>query len=292
MDSLRDSIWQFVGVVVAIVGLFFNAFAFPDITTRLIGIIVVLFLAVGIIILSRTIKPEKGKTPESITPSNPAQNESISAGLSMPDINRDRPSSTIEKTAMQLIEEGNHRYLQRDDRGAKAFYERASILNPGNSLPYYYLGNIWYKGGHYDEALGYYQRAIQHDPVDARAYYRKGMTLECLGRGSESNKAYKQAIAYHSSIAFMDKSPVNDINFDFVKIYYKVKSMIGWAILIGIVILGLIVNIFPTKANQTSAIFQVVTIAEIIFFILVWIFIKISRMRLHIHIPSSEKKNK
>lgn len=296
MDSLQkrlqDNIWQFVGVVVAVVGLFFNALAFPDIATRLIGIIVVLFLVMGIIVLSKTIKPQEEKTQVSTTPVKPLQIDSNSIGLAPPLINIHHPLTTTQQTEMQFIEEGNRRYLQGNDIGAKSSYERASILNPGNSLPYYYLGNVWYKGGHYDEALGSYQRAIERDRLDARAYYRKGMTLECLGRGSEANKAYKQAIANHSSIAFMDKSPVNDINFDFVKIYYKVKSMIGWAILIGVVILGLVANLFPTKANQTSAIFQVVAIAEVIFFILVWLFIKISRMRLHIEIPPSEDKKK
>jgi tetratricopeptide (TPR) repeat protein len=294
MDSLQkklqDNIWQFVGVVVAIVGLFFNALAFPDITTRLIGIIVVLFLVLGIIILSRTIKPQEGKTPNSANPLNQPQIASNPIGLSTPVVDFHRPTTTSQNTEMQIIEEGNQKYLQGDDRGAKAAYETAIILNPSNPLPYYNLGNIWYKGGNYNKALGYYERAIQHDSFDARAYYRKGMTLECLGRSSEANKVYKQAIGQHSNIAFMANSHVNDINFTLIKIYYKVKSMVGWAIVIGIVLLGVIANIFPSKANQTSAIFQVVVIAEIILLIIVWIFIKISRMRLHIEIPASEYK--
>jgi tetratricopeptide (TPR) repeat protein len=296
MDSLQkklqDNIWQFVGVVVAIVGLFFNALAFQDITTRIIGIIVVLFLILGIVILSRTIKPQEGKTPNSANLINQPQIASNPIGLSTPVVNIHRPPTTTEKIEMQIIEEGNQKYLQGDDRGAKAAYERATIINPSNPLPYYNLGNVWYKGGKYDKALEYYERAIQHDNFDACAYYRKGMTLECLGRGSDANKAYKQAIGKHSNIAFMAKSHVNDINFEFIKIYYKVKSMVGWAILTGIILLGIIANIFPSKANQTSAIFQIVAIVEIIIFILVWIFIKISRMTLHIEIPQPENKNK
>jgi hypothetical protein len=74
MQALKDDIWQFVGVVVAIVGLFFNALAFPDITTRLIGIFVVLFLAIGIFILSKNIPRLQGKPPASKAQSNPPVN--------------------------------------------------------------------------------------------------------------------------------------------------------------------------------------------------------------------------
>src|SRR5437660_1237400 len=160
----------------------------------------------GIVVLSKTIKPQEEKTQVSTTPVKPPQIENNSIGLEPPIINIQHPLTTTQKTEMQFIEEGNRRYLQGDDRGAETSYRRASILNPSNPRPYYYLGNVLYKGGHYDDALGYYQRAIERERFDARAYYRKGMTLECLGRGSEANKAYKQAIVNHSNIAFMDSS--------------------------------------------------------------------------------------
>src|SRR5207244_3338691 len=105
--------------------------------TRLIGIIVVLFLVMGIIVLSKTIKPQEEKTQVSTTPVKPLQIDSNSIGLAPPLINIHHPLTTTQQTEMQFIEEGNRRYLQGNDIGAKASYERASILNPGNSLPYY-----------------------------------------------------------------------------------------------------------------------------------------------------------
>jgi len=61
--------------------------------------------------------------------------------------------------------------------------------------------DLWINGGvllsavlgRDDEALGYYDRALQIDPADGYAWYARGESLKALGRQAEADRAYAKA---------------------------------------------------------------------------------------------------
>jgi len=61
--------------------------------------------------------------------------------------------------------------------------------------------NLWINGGvllssvlsRYDEAIGYYERALEIDPADGYAWYAKGEAQKALGRQAEADEAYARA---------------------------------------------------------------------------------------------------
>ncbi|GAB6266384.1 MAG: hypothetical protein STSR0001_18310 [Methanothrix sp.] len=86
-----------------------------------------------------------------------------------------------------FAEQGNY------NETAKAL-EKATELNPEDK-------NLWLNGGvllsavlnRNDEALGYYDRALQIDPADGYAWHAKGEALKALGRTSEADAAFEKA---------------------------------------------------------------------------------------------------
>ncbi|NKQ38425.1 MAG: tetratricopeptide repeat protein, partial [Methanosarcinales archaeon] len=59
---------------------------------------------------------------------------------------------------------------------------------------YFEIGNIYYKLSKYDEALMFFNKAIEINPDDAEAWYNKGVVLGELNRPDEELKAYNKAI--------------------------------------------------------------------------------------------------
>jgi len=86
-----------------------------------------------------------------------------------------------------FAEQGNY------NETAKAL-EEATELSPDDK-------NLWLNGGvllsavldRNDEALGYYERALQIDPADGYAWYAKGEALKAMGRTSDADAAFAKA---------------------------------------------------------------------------------------------------
>jgi tetratricopeptide (TPR) repeat protein len=55
-------------------------------------------------------------------------------------------------------------------------------------------GNVLMDSGKYDEALGYYNKALNIDPKNSYAWYNKGMALCLLGKYKEAMEYYDKAI--------------------------------------------------------------------------------------------------
>lgn len=61
---------------------------------------------------------------------------------------------------------------------------------------YYNRGFAYYKKGFYDQAIADYEKAIELDPGEAKAYYNKADACEKSGRTKEAVEAYQGFIQY------------------------------------------------------------------------------------------------
>jgi serine/threonine protein kinase/tetratricopeptide (TPR) repeat protein len=64
-------------------------------------------------------------------------------------------------------------------------------------------GDTYYRARRYEEALAVYERVIQMDPRDARAYSNKGSALRKLKRYKEALEAYERALTIEPKSAFV-----------------------------------------------------------------------------------------
>jgi tetratricopeptide (TPR) repeat protein len=89
----------------------------------------------------------------------------------------------------------------------------ALTIDPKKSTTYNNKGASLNDRGRYEEALTYFDEAIQFDPRDASAYNNKGYSLSKLGRDAEAVEVYEEAIrrnprhgGYYINIATSYKS--------------------------------------------------------------------------------------
>ena len=75
------------------------------------------------------------------------------------------------------------------DRGnfqnAQVAYQKAIELNPGNSITYGSLGDIFNSLEQYEESIAMYQKAIQLDPDDAFSHGSLGGIYKKIGKQDE-----------------------------------------------------------------------------------------------------------
>lgn len=81
-----------------------------------------------------------------------------------------------------------------DHKGAIDSYDRALLLDPGNSQVLYNKGNALYKDTQYTEALNAYQESLAQDPSNINAMIAAGRALTTLGRYDEALKLINQVI--------------------------------------------------------------------------------------------------
>jgi tetratricopeptide (TPR) repeat protein len=59
--------------------------------------------------------------------------------------------------------------------------------------PWSNKGDIFSSLGKYDDAISFYDRAIELDPEDARTWNKKGSTLKSLGHLEDAEAAFAKA---------------------------------------------------------------------------------------------------
>jgi tetratricopeptide (TPR) repeat protein len=105
----------------------------------------------------------------------------------------------LSNEAIDLYNEGNTRYAQRDYDGAIRAYTQALQLAPHFLEARGNLGNAYSALGRYTEALAEYQQACelsQSQPnMLAMVYYNRGTALEMQGDLSQALSAFNQAIS-------------------------------------------------------------------------------------------------
>ena len=97
-----------------------------------------------------------------------------------------------EKTSIQYVKEGlKHLKKARYDDALRA-YEKAVQANPKNPKAYYGIGGVHNQKGNYDLAEQAFLNTLKYDPIHLDAYYSLGYTYEMMGRKEEAQKYYKK----------------------------------------------------------------------------------------------------
>lgn len=101
----------------------------------------------------------------------------------------------LEDGCIELLEEGELLFAEKDYAGAVEFYARAAERFPSCYIAHSHVGDCHYFRGDFEEAIGWYDKAIALNPVDYRSYFYRGNTLTRLGQRDEALRAYAQSLA-------------------------------------------------------------------------------------------------
>jgi tetratricopeptide (TPR) repeat protein len=82
---------------------------------------------------------------------------------------------------------------QQWDSAMRAF-TTAVTLQPGDPDAWYFSGRTAYEATHFKAAINSFQRGLAIDPAQSRFYEGLGQVYEALGRSSEAEHAYRQAL--------------------------------------------------------------------------------------------------
>jgi tetratricopeptide (TPR) repeat protein len=101
--------------------------------------------------------------------------------------------------ATRLVTAGRTRMQAGDYVGALDQFERAIVIDPGNSYAYYYLAELHFVHHTYDQAIAFADRAASLSAARApewasRAYTLQGNAFEAIGRFADARGAYARAI--------------------------------------------------------------------------------------------------
>ncbi len=87
-----------------------------------------------------------------------------------------------------------HMNFDWDWRGAEAMLTRARELSPRNVLVLITSGTLARKQGQFEESLGYYRLALEHDPLSSPAFHSLGRTLHTAKRFAEAEAVLRKAL--------------------------------------------------------------------------------------------------
>lgn len=99
----------------------------------------------------------------------------------------DLPEGLVRLAAIQML-------YDRDFDAAEASIRRALACGPGIGIVLRMAGNLTSNLGKLDEAIDFYRRAADQDPLGAAAYHTLGITYHAAGRHAEAEEAYRTAL--------------------------------------------------------------------------------------------------
>jgi tetratricopeptide (TPR) repeat protein len=305
-NKLSHPSWQFIGVVVGIVGLLLNAFAFSDIILRSIGIVVVLILSGAIIAYSRVL-PEAEQRQNSTSLSNSNNNAAIlpipptNVGSSITTPSASSIIGNTFSTARQeakerLLNEGHNYFRNKIYMKALPAYEQAQWLDPNDPLPYSYQGFVYYEQKKYKEAIDACTKAIDRHGFDPHIYYHQAMAFESLGNNKEARRAYNRGNDNGNSIDYNifvnDRRVKLHFNTNLIKSFFIVKWLISFLFIVGLALLILTSNFANTNHPDSpgSIFFNIILFSEGLIALAIWGFLSITKKLLGIETISNPSK--
>ncbi len=93
-----------------------------------------------------------------------------------------------------LFEEAKNLLEAGDAAGAVPLLEELTRQEPDNWRAFAHLGVAYARSGHYETAIGAFQRAVQLNPNAANLRYNLGQAYEFVGVPEEALHAYDQAL--------------------------------------------------------------------------------------------------
>lgn len=101
---------------------------------------------------------------------------------------------SVSATCQDHITSGNTKYDAADYKGAAEDYLKATQQNPKNKVAWYSLAMAYDQQWLFDEAIGYYDKAIELDPNYVDALYRRGYVKEDNGKSAEAITDYTRVL--------------------------------------------------------------------------------------------------
>jgi tetratricopeptide (TPR) repeat protein len=109
------------------------------------------------------------------------------------------------------IDNGDRLFEDGNYSGAIEFYDRAINIDPTNASAYYKKGNALKENRNYAEAVNAFDSAIKFRDNYKEAWYGKGLSLEKNDETIKSIEAYEEAIKIDQSYDDAVKSEINVI---------------------------------------------------------------------------------
>ena len=101
---------------------------------------------------------------------------------------------SIYKKVSNDVSPGSTKSITGSDKEAIACYDKAIEIDPMNADAYYKKGLSLSTIEKYTEAIACYDKAIEIDPMNADAYNNKGLSLYYLGYNDEAIACYDKAL--------------------------------------------------------------------------------------------------
>jgi tetratricopeptide (TPR) repeat protein len=98
------------------------------------------------------------------------------------------------KTITDHLDRGNIHMSARSFHAARADFEEALRLNPGDPVIYSYLGWLYELQGEIERSLEHYEHALSIDPHDYSTHIKLGFLLHSQSRLEEAHRHYKRAL--------------------------------------------------------------------------------------------------
>ncbi len=99
-----------------------------------------------------------------------------------------------------LFDIGNIYEYQKQWKQAKAAYRECVLQDPDYTEAYVQIGKILLHQDSADKALRQFNIAISTSPVDAEAYFNKGLCFEKLGLKDSALNAFRQALVFDETL--------------------------------------------------------------------------------------------
>ena len=101
-------------------------------------------------------------------------------------------AETTQKESDRLKALGNELFVAKQYHQALALYTQAINVDPTNAVLYSNRATTNFLLEHYAASVEDSAIAIQHDPKNAKAWYRRAESYTALGKLFEAQKDYKQ----------------------------------------------------------------------------------------------------
>ncbi len=130
--------------------------------------------------------PSSDKEPESAAPSAATTSAA--------------PSEDDVLSASILVEDGLDKLIVKDEAAARAAFEEAAALDPGNFYAHFNLGALAHRDGDLEEAMEYYDRALAIEPDYPLALFNKAIILETSDL-DQSIELYRRVVEIDDTMA-------------------------------------------------------------------------------------------
>ncbi|KAF5090928.1 tetratricopeptide repeat protein [Methanospirillum sp. J.3.6.1-F.2.7.3] len=111
------------------------------------------------------------------------------------EMNQDRMYTTLNPMIEAIFCKATECQMKGDFADALLLYKEIVGKEPNNVRAFQSIADVLDHMGNHDEALVWYDRALEYDPNNAETWYNKGMTLRKTGCQEEGLSCIRKGIS-------------------------------------------------------------------------------------------------